>query len=221
VTCVFLTVGTSTRKLALLQSGDDVPVFVGPLGNPPRSRPMGRSSAPAAVSASPPSIPSPGPLRPRGTGSSRSSTSRPATFSIGRTSSAASATVFIVSTRDGEAGGTNAPHYIAAELESLIAAEPRIDRVIAIGCTYLMSPAPRHPAARHQDHGQPESHHGRRHGHVRRLPLHRGRQDPLRLRGRARFRRPCRRLGRGLRPPQILFRRRNPVALRLEEKTFG
>ena len=34
VTSVFLVVGTSTRKLALLKAGDEIPVFVGPLGRP-------------------------------------------------------------------------------------------------------------------------------------------------------------------------------------------
>ncbi len=34
VTALFLVVGTSTRKLAALKPGDDVPVFVGPLGRP-------------------------------------------------------------------------------------------------------------------------------------------------------------------------------------------
>jgi len=32
VTSVFLVVGTSTQKLSILKSGDEVPVFVGPLG---------------------------------------------------------------------------------------------------------------------------------------------------------------------------------------------
>ncbi len=33
VTVVFIVVGTSTHKLSLLEEGDEVPVFVGPLGN--------------------------------------------------------------------------------------------------------------------------------------------------------------------------------------------
>ena len=38
--------------------------------------------------------------------------------------------------------------------------------------------------------GEPESHHGGRHGHVRRLPRERGRQDEVRLRRRPGVRRP-------------------------------
>jgi tetratricopeptide (TPR) repeat protein len=53
-----------------------------------------------------------------------------------------------------------------------------------------------HPPARHQDHGQPEPGHGRRHRHVRRLPREDRRAHQVRLRGRARFRRPRGRLRR-------------------------
>lgn len=35
VSVVFLTVGTTTRKLALFKEGDELPVFAGPLGRPP------------------------------------------------------------------------------------------------------------------------------------------------------------------------------------------
>ena len=34
VTSVFMLVGTSTEKLSLLKPGDDLPVYVGPLGRP-------------------------------------------------------------------------------------------------------------------------------------------------------------------------------------------
>ena len=34
VTIVFMAVGTTTRKLALMQEGESLPTFVGPLGNP-------------------------------------------------------------------------------------------------------------------------------------------------------------------------------------------
>lgn len=34
VVSVFMVVGTSTQKLSLLNAGDDVPVYVGPLGKP-------------------------------------------------------------------------------------------------------------------------------------------------------------------------------------------
>ena len=34
VTSIFMVVGTSTHKLSYLKAGDEVPVFVGPLGKP-------------------------------------------------------------------------------------------------------------------------------------------------------------------------------------------
>ena len=42
VTSVFMVVGTSTQKLSLLNTGDEVPVFVGPLGRPSEIEKYGR-----------------------------------------------------------------------------------------------------------------------------------------------------------------------------------
>ncbi len=42
VTAVFLVVGTSTHKLSLLEAGDEVPVFVGPLGRPSEIEKFGK-----------------------------------------------------------------------------------------------------------------------------------------------------------------------------------
>ena len=50
------------------------------------------------------------------------------------------------------------------------------------------------PALQRQDHGLAQRHHGRRHRHVRFVPRHGGRRDQVRLRRRARLRRPPRRL---------------------------
>ncbi|MGB7296123.1 MAG: sulfide/dihydroorotate dehydrogenase-like FAD/NAD-binding protein, partial [Candidatus Aminicenantales bacterium] len=41
VTSVFMLVGTSTQKLSLLQAGDEIPVYVGPLGRPSEVRNFG------------------------------------------------------------------------------------------------------------------------------------------------------------------------------------
>lgn len=41
ITTIVLVVGTSTHKLSLLQSGDEVPVFVGPLGRPSEIKKFG------------------------------------------------------------------------------------------------------------------------------------------------------------------------------------
>ena len=42
VTSVFMVVGTSTHKLSLLNSGDEIPVFVGPLGKPSEIKKYGK-----------------------------------------------------------------------------------------------------------------------------------------------------------------------------------
>ena len=139
VTCVFLTVGTSTRKLALLQSGDDVPVFVGPLGKPSEIKAYGTVVCAGGCFGIAAIHPIARALKAQGNRIITVVDVKARYLLYWEDKLRRVSDRFIVSTRDGEAGGTNAPHYIAAELESLIAAEPRIDRVIAIGCTYLMS----------------------------------------------------------------------------------
>ncbi|MBN1224072.1 MAG: sulfide/dihydroorotate dehydrogenase-like FAD/NAD-binding protein, partial [Candidatus Aminicenantes bacterium] len=42
VTSVFLVVGTSTHKLSKLNAGDEIPVFVGPLGKPSKIEKFGK-----------------------------------------------------------------------------------------------------------------------------------------------------------------------------------
>ena len=60
---------------------------------------------------------------------------------------------------------------VTAKLNDLIAAGRKIDFVLAVGPVPMMRAVARsHRAARHQDHGQPQLHHGGRHRHVRRLP---------------------------------------------------
>ena len=139
VTCVFLTVGTSTRKLALLQSGDDVPVFVGPLGKPSEIKAYGTVVCAGGCFGIAAIHPIARALKAQGNRIITVVDVKARYLLYWEDKLRRVSDRFIVSTRDGEAGGTNAPHYIAAELEGLIAAEPRINRVIAIGCTYLMS----------------------------------------------------------------------------------
>jgi ferredoxin--NADP+ reductase len=139
VTCVFLAVGTSTRKLAMLQSGDDVPVFVGPLGKPSEIKAYGTVVCAGGCFGIAAIHPIARALKARGNRIITVVDVKARYLLYWEDKLRRVSDRFIVSTRDGQAGGTNAPHYIAAELEGLIAEEPRIDRVIAIGCTYLMS----------------------------------------------------------------------------------
>jgi ferredoxin--NADP+ reductase len=139
VTSVFLAVGTSTRKLALLQAGDDVPVFVGPLGKPSEIKLFGTVVCAGGCFGIAAIHPIARALKAQGNRVITVVDVKARYLLYWEDKLRRVSDRFIVSTRDGEAGGTNTPHYIAAELGRLIAEEPRIDRVVAIGCTYLMS----------------------------------------------------------------------------------
>jgi len=139
VTCVFLAVGTATRKLALLQAGDEVPVFVGPLGKPSEIKAFGTVVCAGGCFGIAAIHPIARALKAQGNRIITVVDVKARYLLYWEDKLRRVSDRFIVSTRDGEAGGTNAPHYIAAELERLIAEEPGINRVVAIGCTYLMS----------------------------------------------------------------------------------
>ncbi|MGD0783767.1 MAG: sulfide/dihydroorotate dehydrogenase-like FAD/NAD-binding protein [Candidatus Aminicenantales bacterium] len=139
VTCVFLAVGTSTRKLALLQAGGEVPVFVGPLGKPSEIKPFGTVVCAGGCFGIAAIHPIARALKARGNRVITVVDVKARYLLYWEDKLRRVSDRFIVSTRDGAAGGTNTPHYIAAELGRLIAEEPRIDRVVAVGCTYFMS----------------------------------------------------------------------------------
>lgn len=139
VTCVFLAVGTSTRKLALLQAGDDIPVFVGPLGRPSEIKAFGTVVCAGGCFGIAALHPIARALKAQGNRVISIVDVKARYLFYWEDKIRSVSDRLIVSTRDGLAGGTNAPHYIAAELASLAAEEPRPDRVVAIGCTYLMS----------------------------------------------------------------------------------
>ncbi len=81
--------------------------------------------------------------------------------------------------------------FVTAALEENIKNGAGYDFVVAIGPLPMMRAVCNlTKEARHRDHDHHEPHHDRRHRHVRRLPLDRGRRDQVRLCGRAGLRRP-------------------------------
>jgi ferredoxin--NADP+ reductase len=135
VTSVFMVVGTTTQKLSLLKSGDEVAVFTGPLGKPSEIRDFGTVLLAGGCF---------------GIG---------AVFPIARALKACGNRVillmdvkaeyllyweqklrqvcdeFYVSSRD---GFSSSKDYIPAKLERLAQGKRKIDLVMAVGCTYLM-----------------------------------------------------------------------------------
>jgi len=135
VTAVFLVVGTTTRKLAALAAGDEIPVFVGPLGRPSEIASFGTVVLVAGCF---------------GIG---------ALWPVARALKAANNRVIalidakaeylvywkdryrsvcdrvLFSSRDHALGSRD---FVPAPLERILEAEAPVARVIAVGCTYLM-----------------------------------------------------------------------------------
>ncbi|HNQ81060.1 MAG TPA: sulfide/dihydroorotate dehydrogenase-like FAD/NAD-binding protein [Candidatus Aminicenantes bacterium] len=134
VTSVFLVLGTATRKLALLKSNDEIPVFVGPLGRPTEIANFGTVVLAAGCYGIGALWPTARALR------------RAGNRVITVLDAKASYLVYwddryrrvserlIVSSRDPGIGGGE---YVAEKIKALVAAE-KIDRVMAVGCTAFM-----------------------------------------------------------------------------------
>ncbi len=135
VTSVFMIVGTSTQKLCLLTPGDEVPVFVGPLGRPSEIGRFGTVVLAGGCFGIAAIHPIARALKEAG--------NRVITLldvkaeyllywedKIGRFSDK-----LYVSSRDGK---YEEQDYIPQKLKNILSEEKAVDRVIAIGCTYLM-----------------------------------------------------------------------------------
>jgi ferredoxin--NADP+ reductase len=135
VTAVFMLVGTSTHKLSRLKAGDELPVVVGPLGKPSDIRNYGTVVCAGGCFGIAAIYPIARALKEAG--------NRVITLidvkanylfywenKFKRVSDRIS-----VSSRD---SFYNSKEYIPYKLQALIGEEKKIDRVLAIGCTYLM-----------------------------------------------------------------------------------
>jgi ferredoxin--NADP+ reductase len=135
VTVVFMTVGTSTRKLALLGSGDTVPIVAGPLGRPSETGNVGTVVCVGGCYG----IASVHPLA----RAYKESGSRVVVvvdvkadyLFYWRDKLEAVADELLVSSRDGLYGD---PAYVPRRVRTILERE-KVDRVVAVGCTYLMS----------------------------------------------------------------------------------
>jgi len=135
VTVVFMTVGTSTRKLALLGSGDTVPIFAGPLGRPSDIGSVGTVLLVGGCYGIASIHPLARAYREAGNRVVVIVDVKADYLLYWRDRLKAVADEFVVSTRDGLYGDPGfVPHQVRAVLE-----REKVDRVVAVGCTYLMS----------------------------------------------------------------------------------
>jgi len=135
VTSVFLVVGTSTHKLSMLEEGDEVPVFVGPLGRPSKIEKFGRVVLAGGCFGIAAIYPIARALKNAGNKVITVLDVKANYLLYWEDKLKAVSDKFFISSRDSH---YDCKEYIPKTVESVLKKEGRIDRAVAIGCTYLM-----------------------------------------------------------------------------------
>jgi ferredoxin--NADP+ reductase len=135
VSSVFLVVGTSTHKLSLLKEGDEVPVFVGPLGRPSKIEKYGRVLLAGGCFGIAAIYPIARALKEAGNKVVTVLDVKANYLIYWEDKLKAVSDKFFVSSRDSY---YDCKEYIPRTVEGVVKNEGRIDRAVAIGCTYLM-----------------------------------------------------------------------------------
>jgi ferredoxin--NADP+ reductase len=135
VTAVFLLVGTSTRKLAALKAGDEVPVFVGPLGRPSEIDAFGTVVLAAGCFGIGALWPTARALKAAGNKVIAVIDAKADYLVYWKDRYRSVCDKVIFSSRDHALASKD---FIPRPLEETLKAEAPVARVIAVGCTYLM-----------------------------------------------------------------------------------
>jgi len=135
VTSVFMAVGTSTRKLALLNPGETVPIFAGPLGLPSETGRAGTVLCAGGCFGIAAIHPLARAFKASGNRVIVLVDVKADYLLYWRDRLKAQADEFVVSSRDGLYGGTD---FVPRHVREIIGRET-VDRVVAVGCTYFMS----------------------------------------------------------------------------------
>ena len=135
VTSIFMLVGTSTQKLSLLQAGDDLPVYVGPLGRPSDIQNFGTVVCAGGCFGIAAIYPIARALKQAGNRVLTLIDVKASYLFYWEDKLKKVSDRLFVSARDSR---YDSKEYIPYKLDSLLKAEKKIDRVVAIGCTYLM-----------------------------------------------------------------------------------
>lgn len=135
VTSVFMIVGTSTHKLSLLNSGDEVPVFVGPLGKPSEIEKYGTVVCAGGCFGIAAIYPIARALKEAGNKVVTLLDVKANYLLYWEDKLKAVSDEFYVSARD---SFFDCKDYIPKTLKSVVKKESGINRVVSIGCTYLM-----------------------------------------------------------------------------------
>jgi len=135
VTSIFMVVGTSTHKLSYLKAGEEVPVFVGPLGKPSEIEKFGTVLCAGGCFGIAAIYPIARALKEAGNKIIILLDVKANYLLYWEDKLRALADQFFVSARDGY---FDCKDYVPKTLRSIIKKEKKIDRVVSIGCTYLM-----------------------------------------------------------------------------------
>ncbi len=135
VTAVFLSVGTSTRKLAALNAGDEVPVFVGPLGRPSEIGTFGTVVLTAGCFGIGALWPAARALRAAGNKVIAVIDAKADYLVYWKDRYLSVCDKVLFSSRDHALGSGD---YVHKELEKVLETEAPVARVLSVGCTYLM-----------------------------------------------------------------------------------
>lgn len=135
VTSVFMVVGTSTHKLSLLEAESEVPVFVGPLGKPSEIKKYGTVLLAGGCFGIAAIYPIARALKEKGNKIITLLDVKANYLLYWEEKLRAVSDQFFVSARDSY---YNCKDYIPNTLQDIIKKGSKINRVISIGCTYLM-----------------------------------------------------------------------------------
>jgi ferredoxin--NADP+ reductase len=135
VTSVFMIVGTSTQKLAALGPGDELPVYVGPLGRPTEIQDYGTVVCAGGCFGIAAIYPIARALKQAGNRVIMLIDVKASYLFYWENKLKKISDRLFVSARD---SCYNGGEYIPEKLRSLLVEEKKVDRVVAIGCTYLM-----------------------------------------------------------------------------------
>jgi ferredoxin--NADP+ reductase len=135
VSSVFMLVGTSTQKLSLLKPGDELPVYVGPLGRPSEIQNFGTVICAGGCFGIAAIYPIARALKQAGNRVLTLIDVKASYLFYWEDKLKKVSDRLFVSARDSR---YDSKEYIPYKLDSLLKEEKKIDRVVAIGCTYLM-----------------------------------------------------------------------------------
>ncbi|MBI5883131.1 MAG: sulfide/dihydroorotate dehydrogenase-like FAD/NAD-binding protein [Elusimicrobia bacterium] len=135
VTVAFMAVGTTTHKLALMSAGDELPVFVGPLGKPSEIGKFGTVLVAGGCFGIAAIHPIARALKEAGNTVVTLIDVKANYLLYWEDKLRKVSDSFFVSARDHKFGTT---HYVQGKIKELLDGGLKADRAVAIGCTYLM-----------------------------------------------------------------------------------